>query len=121
MTFVGPLPPGDSVAEFLRSLDVFVLPSTFHEGRPNVILEALAVGLPVVTTDIEGISEIFRGPTLVPPSDSAGLAAAIASALDDPLGWYERSDPVPVKGFDQLAQDYESIFRRVVVEHDRAG
>lgn len=120
VTFLGPLRPGASVAEFLRSLDVFVLPSTFREGRPNVILEALVVGLPVVTTDIEGMSEIFRGPTLVPPSDSAALATAIESALDDPLGWHERSDPVPVKGFDQLAQDYQSIFQRVAADHDRA-
>lgn len=124
INFLGPLSPGAAVADFLRSLDVFVLPSVFREGRPNVILEALAIGLPVVATDIEGMTEIFRGPTLVPPRDPSALAAAISAALTDPKGWSALAEPEPVMGFQQLAEAYLAVFRDAMskcIQADGAG
>jgi glycosyltransferase involved in cell wall biosynthesis len=59
--------------------DAFVLPS-LEEGMANVILEALAAGLPIVTTDIYGNRELIdpgRNGLLVPPADSGGIARAI--------------------------------------------
>jgi glycosyltransferase involved in cell wall biosynthesis len=69
----------------LRNADVFVLPSRF-EGLPNVLLEALALGTPVVATDCPGaIREVQAGGaqmTVVPPEDPAALAAGIVAACN---------------------------------------
>jgi glycosyltransferase involved in cell wall biosynthesis len=108
---VGRLQPGHEVAEFLRSLDVFCLPSTFREGRPNVVLEALAVGLPVVTTAIAGMTEILDEQVLVPPGDAAALAEALVAAASDPTEWRDRANATPVYDFDTLARRYLDVFR----------
>ncbi|MEO0617554.1 MAG: TIGR03088 family PEP-CTERM/XrtA system glycosyltransferase [Pseudomonadota bacterium] len=73
------------VADIMRSLDVFVLPSR-NEGISNTILEAMAIGLPVVATDVGGNCELIdRGLTgdLVSSEDRAALADAIAAYLED--------------------------------------
>jgi len=72
--------------EVLSSFDVFVL-SSHDEGMSNAILEAMAMELPVVATDVGGTGEVVReGETglLVAPRDPAPLAAAIAQLLADP-------------------------------------
>jgi len=64
---------------------LLVVPSR-AESLPYIVLEAAAAGLPMLTTKVGGIPEIF-GPQageLLPPGDSARLAAAIRAALDDP-------------------------------------
>lgn len=75
-----------NVATLLRQMDVLVLPSKF-EGMPNVALEAMHLGTPVVATDIPGMSElIIDGVTglLVPPCKPFALAKAIDQLLRDP-------------------------------------
>ena len=67
--------------------DVFVLPSR-AEGFPIVLLEAAALGLPVVATDVDGVPELIRhgqDGLLVPAEDAKALAAAVARVLDDRL------------------------------------
>jgi glycosyltransferase involved in cell wall biosynthesis len=74
------------VPEILAGLHVFVLPSE-SEGFGLVVREAQAVGVPVVATDTGGLSELVRdGDTglLVPPRDTAALAAALRRMLEDP-------------------------------------
>jgi glycosyltransferase involved in cell wall biosynthesis len=71
--------------DYLPHLDLFVQ-SSCTEGLPNVILEALAAGVPVVATAVGGTPEVIEdGQTgwLVPPGDTAVLAEHIASALSD--------------------------------------
>ena len=83
--FVGALAPS-AVAAALRDADVFCLPS-FAEGLPVSIMEAMAVGVPVVTTYISGIPELVvndRTGWVVPAGDADALAAAVASALTSP-------------------------------------
>lgn len=80
--FLGHIGP-ERLAEPLSAADVFVL-ATRNEGWANVFLEAMACGLPVVTTDVGGNPEVVCDPalgTLVPLGDSAALAAAIGAAL----------------------------------------
>ena len=83
--FLGPLPP-ERIREPLSAADVFVL-ATRNEGWANVLLEAMACGLPVVTTDVGGNAEVVCRPELgavVPFGDAAGLREAIAQALVAP-------------------------------------
>jgi len=73
----------DEVATWMAAADVVTLPS-YMEGCPNVVLEALACGRPVVATNVGGIPEILseKCGRLVPPRDSRALASALTSALD---------------------------------------
>jgi glycosyltransferase involved in cell wall biosynthesis len=67
--------------------DIFVLP-TWAEGFPLAVLEAMAAGLPVVTTRIRGMADHLRervNALFVPPRDPAALAAALIRLLGDPV------------------------------------
>jgi glycosyltransferase involved in cell wall biosynthesis len=72
----------DDVAVWMAAADVVTLPS-YMEGYPNVILEALACGRPVVATRVGGIPEIMSDACgqLIPPRDAAALAEALDSVL----------------------------------------
>jgi glycosyltransferase involved in cell wall biosynthesis len=80
--FTGPVPPAD-LHRVLSAADVFVL-ATRNEGWANVFLEAMACGLPVVTTAVGGNAEVVCRPelgTVVPFGDAAALTAAMHAAL----------------------------------------
>lgn len=73
------------VADIMKALDVFVLPS-LEENFPLVVAEAMAAGLPVVATAVGGVPEcVSAGETglLVPPTDAAALADALIGLLGD--------------------------------------
>jgi glycosyltransferase involved in cell wall biosynthesis len=75
------------VPEVMAALDVLVLPSIRSEAASQVIPQALAVGTPVIATDVGGSSEVIRDQDtgrLVPPGDPAALAAAILDCLSHP-------------------------------------
>ena len=81
--FLGAL-PRDGVRQALSASDVFVL-SSRNEGWANVLLEAMACGLPVVATDVGGNAEVVCRAdlgTIVPFGDSAALASALEGALE---------------------------------------
>lgn len=76
----------EDIPEVLRSLQLLVMPS-LHEGIPQVGLQALASGTPVVASDIGGLPSIIRpGHTgrLVPSQDPAALASAIRQVFQEP-------------------------------------
>jgi hypothetical protein len=76
----------DQVRALYARADAFVLPS-FAEGIPVVLMEAMASGVPCVTTRITGIPELIQSDEeglLVAPSDVDHLVAAIARLMDDP-------------------------------------
>ena len=76
----------NDVVPWLRAFDVFALPSTANEGVPQALMQAMASGLPVVTTPVGAIGELVaEGKTglMVPPEDPAALAAALARLLGD--------------------------------------
>lgn len=90
------------MADIMRSLDVFVLPS-LSEASPITLLEAMASGIPVVATSVGGVPDLVgttRG-TLVAPSDPAALAAAMQGYIDAP----------------SLARRHADAARAFVVEH----
>jgi glycosyltransferase involved in cell wall biosynthesis len=77
----------DDVPGVLASLSVLVLPSTAHEGVPQIILQAQAMDRAAVGTTVGGIPEVVRdGETglLVPPQDGAALAEKILLLLAQP-------------------------------------
>jgi glycosyltransferase involved in cell wall biosynthesis len=72
-------------AASLASFDIFALPSLW-EGLPNALLEAMAMGLPVVAAHVDGVGEAVtseKDGLLVPPQDAAALAQGIARLVDD--------------------------------------
>ena len=83
--------PHDRLREFMQNHDMLVVPSVVHsngdrDGIPNVIMEALSHRMPVVATDVCGISEVIRdGETglLVPQRDPRALAQAVRRMLED--------------------------------------
>jgi len=88
-TFLGALPRGQVIEAYGRA-NVFALASRVardgdRDGLPNVIMEAMAMGLPVVSTNVSAVPEIVTAQTgiLVPERDPAALAAAIARLAGD--------------------------------------
>jgi len=74
------------VPKLLTSYSVLVLPSTGHEGIPQIILQSHAMACPVVGTTAGGIPEVVTDEItglLVPPKDSPALAAAIIRLLEN--------------------------------------
>jgi len=74
---------GDVPAEF-RQMDLMVLPSLFGEGLPMVILEAMAAGVPVVASHVEGVPEAIihrENGLLVEPASVSQLASAIEEII----------------------------------------
>lgn len=108
------------VASVLASLAVLVLPSYAHEGVPQIVLQAQAVGRAVVGTRVGGIPEVIReGETglLVPPRDPAALATALGSLLSDEptrsrLGSAAAAVAVRDYGLDVMCARLESIYDR---------
>ncbi|MGD1855725.1 MAG: glycosyltransferase [Leptolyngbyaceae cyanobacterium] len=91
VTLVGKLTQ-DQLIEYYQKADIFVLPCLVTEdgdrdGIPNVLLEAMAMELPVVSSDISGISELVtsnRNGILVPEKDALSLAQAMESLIRQP-------------------------------------
>ena len=83
--FVGSYDGAVGCSAFMRTLDVFVLPS-FAEGTSKSVIEAMAHGLPIITTNVGGSPDLLtpEAGILVPPGDSAALARAMQSLASDP-------------------------------------
>lgn len=76
----------ENVDEALLACDVFVLPSLYGEGMPMAVLEAMAMGRPVVASDIDGIRELLQDGSglLVPPAHPRSLAEALSRLIASP-------------------------------------
>lgn len=77
----------DDLGAFYGSLDVLVLPSLSGEGSPGAVKEAAAAHVPVVATDVGGVSEILRHERealLVPPADTEEIWESVLRLVEDP-------------------------------------
>ncbi len=81
----------DDVPAELRRLDLFVLPSTGPEGLPMVMLEAMAHGLPIIGSDVAGISDVVRDGVdgrIFAAGDDQALAATIDEFIQGRTDWH---------------------------------
>ena len=79
--------PSERTAEQLAEIDVLVVPSTWYENSPTTILLAFAAGVPVIASDVPGITEIVgRGDNalLFKVGDAGQLADCMRSVVEDP-------------------------------------
>jgi len=117
VSFPGSLNGGPAVADYLRSLDLFVMPSRY-EGLPNAALEALACGIGVVATDVAGMREATgTAARLVPAEDPDALATAILDALSTP----SRGSAPSTRSFADVAADHMAVFERAVARRHQRG
>jgi len=109
------------VADILRASDMFVLSSRW-EGNPLSVMEAMAAGLPVVSTAVGGVPELVReGVTglLVPSEDAGALAQAMQALVDDPvrrqaMGAAARRHAVAHFDIRHTVRGYEQLYERLL-------
>jgi glycosyltransferase involved in cell wall biosynthesis len=83
VTFVGQIPGGSAVREYLDRAHLFVLPS-HTEGMPRAMIEAMARGLPCIGSAVGGIPELLSSEDLVPRGNAASLALKILEVVSQP-------------------------------------
>lgn len=113
----------EDVQALLGLAEVFVLPSAW-EGMPNVVMEAMAAGCPVVATRIDGTVELLPDAGfgwLVEPDEAGPLAAAIAEALtdrDEARRRAARARERVTQSFDveAMVDRYEALFLELAAE-----
>ena len=110
------------VPAILSQCDLMVLPSLFGEGLPMVILEAMAMGVPVIASKVEGIPEVVEEGVngfLVEPGDSDQLSNKIVTIMGDPILLREVSDrgrrkvKDKMNGYSQALQ-VEQVYREIL-------
>lgn len=107
--------------ELLQAMDMFVLPS-LHEGIPMALLEAMAVGLPVIATRVGGIPEVIEDRVsgiLVEPGDPDDLALMCRKLMHDAasaerLGKAARARVEEKFSSGTMAADVANVYRRLV-------
>ncbi|WP_313927402.1 glycosyltransferase [Pseudoxanthomonas sp.] len=117
VTMTGGLEPAQ-VAEWIGASDVLTLPS-WSEGYPNVVVEGIACGRPVVATAVGGTGEIITAGNgiLVPPRDAAALERGLADALS--RTWDAAAVSASVsRGWGDVAADTLAICRQVLGVRD---
>ena len=112
----------DDLLNVFRSLDVFAIPSVEGDTIPQVLMQALAMGIPVVSTTVGSIPDVvLEGETgfVVPPRDAHALADRIVRLLDDKdlrsrLGVNGRSLVERSYSIEKMLDRMEAVYREMV-------
>lgn len=117
--------PAEEVARWLAASDVFCL-ATSNEGRPNAVMEALACGVPVVTTRVGGNAEIIdegRNGLLVPLHDPAALTRALITAFQTDWDHGAIASPWQARSWERTGGEVLHEFASLLgtESHDSAG
>lgn len=114
----------DDIADLLAISDIFVLPSYFREGIPRVLLEAGALGIPLITTDMPGCREVVTDGVngfVIEPRDSDAIARSVNRLLLNPslrktMGSASRQRVEERFHLRHVADAYMEIYRRVLAQ-----
>lgn len=114
----------EDVPLWLQAFDIFVLPSYANEGVPQALMQAMAAGLPCVTTSVGSIGELAQDDEtalVVPSRNSAAIAAALQRLLGDTelrqrLGEKARTHIVAGFAHARMIERMEKVFRAVAGE-----
>ena len=133
IVFLGTVPQGD-IAEWLAAADVAVVPSVRDDagnvdGLPNVLLEALSSGTPVVATSAGGMGLVaVDGQTarVVPERDVAALAGAVGELLGQPsdaaaLGARARTEMCRAYAWTRIAERFSDTYEKAIENSRRRG
>lgn len=117
----------DDVPSFMSVLDIFVSPSVGAEGLSGTLREALAMGLPVIATDVGGNRELVQhmeNGIIVPPSQPAAIAEGIEFMLNHPeqariMG--ERGRRIILENFsvERMVNRTEELYRKVLEQAEK--
>lgn len=113
----------EDLAALYSSADALVLASS-HEGWPNVLLEAMACGTPVVATDVGGTSEIVTSPEagiLVQERSGKAIAAALQTLFASPPSRAATRQYAERFSWDETSCGQERLFEGIVVQHHSSG
>jgi glycosyltransferase involved in cell wall biosynthesis len=121
--FLGQLPFGKAVYDFLDGVDLFAMPSR-TEGLPRALIEAMARGCPCVASNVGGIPELLLPEDMVPPNDPRALAAKIMDVARDPermarmarRNW-EKAQEYRPEILDAKRREFYQAVRRITEEH----
>ncbi|RCS58312.1 glycosyltransferase family 4 protein [Parvibium lacunae] len=110
------------VVPYLQSMDSFCLPSYANEGIPQALLQAMACGLPIVTTAAGAIPELItheKNGLVVPVKDASALAQALARLVQEPalaktLAQTARQQALQQAGIETMLSKMESLMASVV-------
>jgi glycosyltransferase involved in cell wall biosynthesis len=108
------------VAQWIKTAHLLCLPSR-NEGTPNVIIEALACGVPVVASRVGGIPDLIRdgeNGLLVPPADSPALADAIESALERQWNADAIAESVAGRTWHTISRQNIEFIQSILHDHD---
>jgi len=100
-------------ARIFAEMDVLVVPSVWYENTPFVVLEALAAGVPVVASDLGGLSEAVepgRNGLLFPAGDAEALRLSLEQVAGDP-SWFDALEVRPGPGIAECFDRYEAGYR----------
>lgn len=107
-----------AVWQALAEIDVLVVPSRWNENSPNVILEAQAMGVVVVGSNLGGVAELVRhgeNGLVFTPDDPADLSVQLSRLLDEPaLLPALRRSPIPFKSFEAELDQIEGLYADLV-------
>ena len=117
--------PREKILEYYYTSDAIVC-SSFEESSPLVILEAIAFGVPIISTNVFGIPELIRDgqdAILVPPNSSQAFADAVLKLSEEPelLNRFSKSAYYRVKTFflkEQMIEQYDLLMQSVVQEKE---
>jgi glycosyltransferase involved in cell wall biosynthesis len=116
--------PHEELPAYLSAADIFVMPTLCVEALPMALLEAMACGLPIIASDIGGISTAIdhkQNGLLFPPGDVDQLTSYIGRLLDEPrlaqaLGDAARAKAIERFSMERMVRDTEEVFLQVVHE-----
>ncbi|TLY79231.1 MAG: glycosyltransferase family 4 protein [Gammaproteobacteria bacterium] len=120
--FVGEVPQ-EQLAQWLSAATALCLPSR-NEGTPNVVVEALASGRPVVASNVGGIPELVRdgaNGVLVKPLDPSSLAAGLARALESRWDAAQIAGSVADYTWETVARRNHALLEHVLADRNRVN